>query len=132
MTRGKAAQSTVPNPATGYRGFGWAQHDAAGLVTDLIGGLIGRSAGGTLGDTFPDGNPPLDHEDGMVYGACKQLAAEDPLSNVYCVTNDQGFLSAHKQGELRGHSRVITPSTFLLLVRAARAQYGSPKQRLLP
>ncbi|XVV11070.1 hypothetical protein ACQP2X_40470 [Actinoplanes sp. CA-131856] len=92
IVRGKAEQRTEPDPLTGYRGLGWSRADAQTLVDELIYGVTDWSGGGSLGRCFPDGNPPLDHEDGMVYGACRQLAGEDPLAHVYCVTRDRGFL----------------------------------------
>jgi hypothetical protein len=122
--RGKAQQSITPDPDTGYAGLGWESRDAHGLVTDLIGGLIARSSGGTLGDTYPHGNPPLDHEDGMVSGACRQLVGDDPLCSVYCVTRDKGFLKAYSDGGLDENSRVINPVQLVGLVRGARARYG--------
>lgn len=125
----KAQQPVTRDPNTGYKGLGWTSQHAHGLVTDLIGGLIARSSGGTLGATYPDGNPPLDHEDGMVYGACKQLAGDDPLCKVYCVTRDTGFLKEYHEGRLSTHSRVLNPMQFVGLVRAGRAQYGMSRMR---
>lgn len=124
VVRGKAEQSLHPDQVTGYRGLGWSHEDAQTLVDELIYGLVDRSDGGTMGDQFPDGNPPLDHEDGKVYGACKALAWEDPLAQIYCVTRDRGFLQAYDNGSLSGHSRVMSPSTFVALVRASRTQYS--------
>lgn len=129
MVRGKTQQPTKLDATTGYRGLGWGREDANGLVTDLIDGLLERSVGGTLGDTFPDGNPPLDHEDGMVYGACKVLAGNDPLSTMYCVTRDNGFIAASKDGKLANHTKVLHPTIFLQLVRAARARHAMPMSR---
>ncbi|MEV4838196.1 hypothetical protein AB0K05_27035 [Nonomuraea sp. NPDC049486] len=129
MVRSKAQQPVLPDPQTGYRGLGWGRNDAQTLVTELIGGLTAQSLGGTLGDTSPDGNPPLDHEDGLVYGACKWLAGDDPLCAVYCVTRDKGFIAAHSNGSLNKHSYVLAPTRFLLLLRAARAQYAIQKTR---
>lgn len=123
IVRGKAAQSTRPDPFTGYRGLGWPAADAEGLLSDLVRGLIDDSGGGTVNTRYPDGNPPLDHEDGMVYGACRHLAGDDPLARVYCVTRDRGFLAAYEQKELTGHSAVLSPVRFVELVRAARRQY---------
>lgn len=71
VVRGKAQQSVDADPETGYRGLGWSGENAQKLVDELIYGIVERSDGGTLGDLFPDGNPPLDHEDGMIYGACR-------------------------------------------------------------
>lgn len=127
MVRGKAQQSATPDPVTGFRGLGWNREEANGLVTDLIGGLQAMSLGGTLGDTFPEGNPPLDHEDGMVYGACKKLAGDDLLSNVYCVTRDNGFLAAAAAGALGAHAKVLHPTKFVQLIRTARACYSMPR-----
>lgn len=127
IVRGKAQQPTDPSPRTGFRGLGWSREDAQTLVDDLIGGLLERSAGGTLGLGVPDGNPPLDHEDGMVYGACRSLAGDDPLCKAYCITRDREFLQASSEKLLRDHSRVLPPAKFVALVRAARAGYSMRK-----
>lgn len=124
ITLSKATQSTNLDIETGYRGLGWSIDDARSLVADLVYGVLHRSNGGTLGDHFPDGNPPLDYEDGMVYGACRRLSAIDPLARVYCVTRDRGFLKASKEGRLDCHSTVLSPSRFVSLIRAARSQYS--------
>lgn len=123
IVQGKSQQSVVPN-ASGYRGLGWSKSDAQALVDDLIYGIIDMSDGGSLDHHYPEGNPPLDHEDGMVYGACRVLAGEDPLAKVYCVTNDKGFLKAAKEQALGSYGHVLTPSLFVKLVRSARAQYS--------
>ncbi|WP_410658401.1 hypothetical protein [Amycolatopsis sp. lyj-112] len=123
IVRGKATHPIVADEA-GYSGLGWAEPEAQALIDEFIGNLIAQSNGGTLGDSFPDGNPPLDHEDGMVFGACRWLAGDDPLAEVYCVTSDKGFLKASKEGRLGSHTRVMTPSTFVRLIRAARTQYS--------
>ncbi len=124
IVRGKARQSATTDPRTGYRGLGWSNGHSQALVDDLIYGLVDRSGGGTLGDQFPDGNPPLDHEDGMVLGACRSLAGEDPLAQVYCVTRDRGFIEAYQRGSLGNHSRVLSPSAFVVLVRTARLHFS--------
>lgn len=124
IVRGKAAQSPLPDN-NGYSGLGWDPAHADSLVDDLIWKLAAYSNGGTLGDHYPDGNPPLDYEDGMVYGGCRRLAGDDPLARVYCVTRDRGFLQAGKDGRLGNHSTVLTPSAFVALVRAARARYST-------
>ena len=98
------------------------EDEADSLVECLIGGILKSSRGGSAGDPFPDSNPPLDHEDGKVYGICRWLAGEDPLAEVYCVTNDGGFLQAAKQRRLSGHTRVMPPATFVRLIRLGRAQ----------
>ncbi|MFC4951253.1 hypothetical protein [Pseudonocardia sp. GCM10023141] len=127
--RSKAKHPSIPDPRTGYRGLGWSQSDAQGLVDELIHGATERSDGGTLGNCIPDGNPPLDHEDGLVYGACRKLAGDDPLATVYCVTRDRDFLGARTAGSLSGHTKVITPSTFVGLIRAARASFSIERMR---
>lgn len=127
--RYKAQQSTTPDPGTGYRGLGWGEADAQTLIDDLIGTIIADSNGGTLGATVPDSNPPLDYEDGMVYGACRWLAGDDPLCNVYCVTRDRNFIKDRQEGRLSGHSRVLSPSAFVESVRKARTLYSVQRMR---
>lgn len=122
---GKAMQSTTPDPETGNRGLGWSRDDAETLTGVLISDLTGWSSGGTLGSShMPDGNPPLDHEDGMVYGACRRLAGDDPLARVYCVTRDRDFLKRYQEGELDAHSKVLTPAKLVAAMRTLRGKYA--------
>lgn len=129
LVRSKASQSITPDPLTGYRGLGWPDNDAESLGESLLKDLVETSGGGALGGHYPDSNPPLDHEDGMVYGACRSLSSDDLLSHVYCVTRDRGFLDAAKRGDLSNHTRVMTPSTFVALTRSARAAYSIKQMR---
>lgn len=115
----KAMESATPESDTGYRGLGWIEEHADTLYT-LIDDLTDRTGGGSLGDTMPDGNPPLDHEDGMVFGACRYLAGQDPLARSWCVTTDRGFLEAHREGRLGQHTTVLSPNRFVTLIRGAR------------
>ena len=124
IVRGKASQPASGDPTTAPRGLGWSKEAAQGLLDDLVYGLVEMSGGGSVGDLFPDGNPPLDHEDGMVFGACRHLAREDPLAHVYCVTRDRGFVEAYAAGKLSRHSHVLTPAKFVALTRAARLHYS--------
>lgn len=125
MVRNKAMHPTTEDPASGFRGLGWSQANAEDLVDDLVYGVVNASGGGTIGQTFPDGNPPLDHEDGLVYGACREVMRADALCRIYCVTNDQPFLADYRAGRLPGHAIVLAPAQFLGLVRAARAGAGA-------
>lgn len=127
---GKAMQSTTPDPVTGYRGLGWSREDAETLVSVLIEELTTWSNGGTLGAShMPDGTPPLDHEDGMVYGACRSLSGQDPLARVYCVTRDRSFIDDFRQGRLGDHTTVLPPAKLVMLMRAARATHAAGAMR---
>jgi hypothetical protein len=122
MVESKAMHPVVPPPGTTYRGLGWTGTDAAALVNDLVVDLGVRSNGGTLGATTGTcSTPPLDHEDGMVYGACRELAGDDPLARVYCATRDRAFVAAGRDGGLSGHTKVLQPAVMLELIRRARA-----------
>lgn len=125
LVRRKAQESRSGSKS----GLGWTAADAQTLVDDLIEGLLRRSNGGTLGANFPDGNPPLDHEDGMVFGACRQLSGNDPVAHVYCVTRDQSFLDCAREGRLSSHSRVLTPAALAAAMRAARNARSIGKMR---
>jgi len=114
---------------TAYSGLGWSSEAARRLVEDLILYLVKKTGGGILGGYFPDGNPPLDHEDGMVYGLCRALAREDPLAEVFCVTHDRGFLDAGRKGMCGQHSRVISPARLVLEGRRASTQAAIRRMR---
>lgn len=121
MVRNKATHPVTPDPETGFRGLGWSQEDAQNLVDDLVHGVASRSNGGTLGDSVrPDSNPPLDHEDGLVFGACRVMAGEDLLCRVLCVTRDGGFVQAFREGRLEDHTKVLTPPQAVAAMRHAR------------
>ncbi|WP_153040061.1 hypothetical protein [Actinoplanes sp. TFC3] len=120
MVRGKAVQSADRDPVSGECGLGWSKKSGQALVDDLIHGLADE-CGGTLGRTDTDGKPPLDHEDGLIYGACQTLTGIDGLARVYCVTRDREFLQFYSKGRLRKHSRVMSPATFVAYLRHASA-----------
>ena len=123
LVRRKAMAPAVPVAVSGSRrrGLGWSADDAQRLVDDLVYGLVERSNGGTVGEMpGTDGRPILDHDDGMVYGACRFLAGDDPLCNVYCITRDGQFLEAYRSGKLLRHSRVLTPAAMTALIRHAK------------
>jgi hypothetical protein len=132
LVRRKAMDPAVPVAVAGSRrrGLGWSADNAQSLVDDLVYGLVEMSNGGTLGDTpATDGRPILDHDDGMVYGACRFLAGQDPLCNVYCITRDNQFLEAYRSGELSRHSRVLTPAAMTELIRKARLKVSLRSMR---
>ena len=125
MVEYKAHEPTTPKPGSDLKGLGWSSADAVNLVEDLVMPLVRATRGELLTTGRPEGNPPLDHEDGLVFGLCRYLSDHDPLSQVYCVTNDGGFLQAYKDGELGDHTIVLTPARFLTLVRAARGHINA-------
>lgn len=129
MVHAKAQHPIQPAPGSDHRGLGWTRADAGSLLKRLVWDTVDRSNGQCVPSYTPDGHPPLDHEDGMVYGACKYIAGDDPLATVYCVTHDGGFLTAAKEGRLSGHTKVLPPWKFVALVRAARASVGLRRMR---
>lgn len=70
--------------------------------------------------------PPLDHEDGTVYAACRHLEGQNPLDQVFCVTRDKGFLRAYAEERLSGTVRVVTPAAMLQAIRGARLRVVPP------
>ncbi|MQY27513.1 Panacea domain-containing protein [Nocardia aurantia] len=62
--------------------LGLRRRDADSLLTDMVADLLDSSNGQVVENIYPDGNPQLDHEDGMVFGACRVLAGDDPLARV--------------------------------------------------
>lgn len=129
LVHSKAQHPVVPAVGSDHKGLGWTRGHADALLEEFVWEVGNRSSGGCVPTEVPDGSPPLDHEDGMVYGACKYLAGEDPLSTVYCVTRDKGFLDAAKAGRLSGHTKVVHPAKFVGLVRSARARLGAKRMR---
>lgn len=117
----KAQQSVDPDPRTGHRGLGWEDAEAQALVEDLVDWIAECSGGGYLADVIGAvDNPPLDHEDGTVYGACRHLEGQNPLDQVYCVTRDKDFLTCFAKGKLTGTVQVVTPAAMLLRILQVR------------
>ena len=112
--------STEPD-ARGHCGLGWRQADATAFVEDIMLHRMRLTGGTHVGDPFAEDAPPLDHEDGKVFGICREVTRRDPTITCYCVTNDQKTFIVHaRKGALGSHTKVLTPSQFLALVRAAR------------
>lgn len=122
----KATQSATSTDSD-TRGLGWSERDAHSLVEDLIDHVVDQTFGTRVSNLIPDGNPPLDHEDGMVFGACRHLAGLDPLAHVYCITRDRDFRQSFLDKRLTSHSRVLNPAEFVALTRHARARLASPR-----
>ncbi|MFI5934889.1 hypothetical protein [Actinoplanes sp. NPDC051494] len=76
MVQGVAGRPLPSGKAMGDSGLGWQAESAEDLIEDLILDLVDRTHGGVVDRNYPDGNPPLDHEDGMVFGACRALAGQ--------------------------------------------------------
>lgn len=97
------------------RGLGWTPEDAEGLVQDLIWGLVDRSGGGLCEmPRIPYGNPPLSHEDGMVYRTAAD-SGDEPCDR-FCITNDRLF----READLPGPITVLYPAQWVELVRSSR------------
>lgn len=116
LVRHKACQSDDDALYPEDRGLGWSEEHGQALVDLLIWASVETTAGDTVGHVFPYGDPPLSHEDGLVYGACKEALDQDLLCERYCVTNDRDFLG----GDLPGHVRVLRPAQFGRLLRTVR------------
>lgn len=112
--------STKPD-SLGRYGLGWRQADATAFVEDIMLHRMRLTGGTHVGDPSAEAAPPLDHEDGKVFGICREVTRRDPTITCYCVTNDQRtFIKHARQGSLGKHTKVITPSQFVALVQAAR------------
>lgn len=129
MVRNKAMHPTTIDPATGFRGLGWSRAHAEALVSDLVYEIVDSSGGSSIGQNVPDGEPPLDHEDGLVFGACREIVRQDALCKSYCVTNDKQFLRDYRDGNLSNHTKVLAPAQFLALVRAARSRIAAQNMK---
>lgn len=125
LVRHKACQPDDDALYPEDRGLGWSEEQGQGLVDDLVWGAVETTAGDTVGCAYPYGDPPLSHEDGLVYGACKEAFDQDLLCERYCVTNDRDFL----RQELPGHVRVLRPAQFVRLLRAARTSISVNRMR---
>jgi hypothetical protein len=104
------------------RGLGWTADDAAGLLDDLVWGIVyDKSGGGTCKNVeIPYGSPPLSHEDGIVYRTAEQCGGEQTVR--YCITNDRAFRTAALPGDIN----VMYPHEWIALVRKSRFAASAP------
>lgn len=112
-------------------GLGLTTRASACFVDALItkvqvdsGGICYSSSSHSVSD-----NPPLDYEDGRVYGLCTKLAGLYPLSKVWCVTLDKDFIAESAGLSRAGEVHVVTPSQFMAAVRAKAFSALPPRLR---
>jgi hypothetical protein len=109
----KARQSSTAKVAEDH-GLGWGPEAANALVDDLSGDLTGPNSVGEI--VIPYGNPPLSHEDGLVYATARDAGLDGLYYERYCVTRDREFLAA----DLPGDITVLHPWQWVDLVRTRR------------
>lgn len=121
----------LPENAGPRSGLGLTPPASAYLVDALItkvqvdsGGSCYSSSSHSVSD-----NPPLDYEDGRVYGLCAKLAGSYPLSEIWCVTLDKDFVAESAGLSRAGEVHVVTPSQFMAAVRARAFSALPPRLR---
>lgn len=97
------------------RGLGLSQVIADSITDEFIPALVATTAGALwrAGTHTSDKNPPLDHEDGMVYGLCRHLSGLDAFSTVWCITFDRGFREQAANFERAKFIIVVEPREFI-------------------
>lgn len=106
------------------RGLGFSEEQADEVEDYLIRGLVDRTGGEWVVEQQAHYSPPLDHEDGHVYGTCRYVEGNDPLAEVICVTNDRTFIEHFLQRRLDDRISVLSPASFIARVRRERAYEG--------
>lgn len=104
-----------------------ATPEYADLIEQLIVDLVDTTNGTWAHAMFPVGNPPLDHEDGNVYAACRYIEDKNPHDQVYCVTSDKDFLKFGRSPSRPGMVRVISPRMLVAAMRAADMRAMRPR-----
>ncbi|MFJ2619923.1 hypothetical protein [Glutamicibacter sp. NPDC087344] len=99
-------------------GFGIDDKTADDIICDLIDRIVERSNGQSLGRIIiPRNNPPLSHEDGLVYVTGRQAYAADATCDRIVVTRDNHFITSCSAG----YPKVLHPAHFVIMVRRLRA-----------
>lgn len=96
------------------RGLG-LDRDTAQRIAALVEGLSKDSFRRVIepNEQVAEKTPPLDHEDGMVYGLCRLLSGMDSRFHVWCVTFDREFID-HARTFDRSHCiSVVLPGEFV-------------------
>lgn len=96
------------------RGLGLSRNTAHAIAA-LVEGLSKDSFGRVIepNEQIAEKTPPLDHEDGMVYGLCRLLSGMDSRFHVWCVTFDHDFIDHAKTFERAHCIRVVPPGEFV-------------------
>ncbi|WP_395640962.1 hypothetical protein [Pseudolysinimonas sp.] len=112
-----ASKAAMPVDAADERdrGLGWSAANAQALVDDLVGEVVYRSYGSSIGEVpIAFGTPPLSHEDGCVYATARDAGYDDAWYERHCITRDGGFLRANLTGLIDRSD----PSTWVMKHRA--------------
>lgn len=101
-------------------GLGLTRADSRGLVSATIQGPVDATGGFILENSLhsAEKTPPLDHEDGMVFGACKWLASCFPLDTIWCLTYDKNFIADAKKFSESSYINVCYPSEYVTFHRS--------------
>jgi len=113
LVRAKAEQSSTAAIAED-RGLGWS-HEQSVRLLDLVYETVESSGGDQINVRIPYGNPPLSHEDGLVYATARD-AEPDMFVHRYCLTHDNHFRKASLPGDIT----MLYPHEFVSFVQRAR------------
>ncbi|MBT1166521.1 hypothetical protein [Bifidobacterium simiarum] len=94
---------------------GWDDESAESFMERFFDDLVDVMITGFVGEEHV---PPLDHEDGVVFGTCHEISNRPGIVRTILVTRDRQFVE-----EFRGkvsHTVVLHPVAFMKLCNAAR------------
>lgn len=110
----KAQLPDLPHLPDEQRGLGLDTKQVDDLEHNLIRKLVAQSTGALIPEAeySVEQSPPLDHEDGRVYGLCKFLATHVHSGAIYLVTQDAKFVAASRRFPA-SNIQVVPPQQFL-------------------
>ncbi len=111
----------VHEKAIDIAGAAWTHANAIDFHDELVNTLVfDMTRGGSVGRVLqPLNNPPLDFEDGRVMRTAVS-AGDMPESPRYCITRDQQFREACREGQLEPSVQVLYPHEWIIALRRAR------------
>ena len=98
------------------------------VVTEILDNFLiflTRETGGRVvafSEQTADKTPPLDFEDGMVFGLCNRLRGEDARNLVWCLTFDKRFVEDAKTFGDSSNIRVCPPKHFVSFINSQTTQ----------
>lgn len=106
------------------QGLGLGEAVVAEILDDFLIFLTNETGGRvvTFSEQTADKTPPLDFEDGMVFGLCNRLRGEDARNFIWCLTFDKRFIEDAKTFGDSSNIRVCPPEHFVSFIKSQTTQ----------
>ncbi|OZG65652.1 hypothetical protein [Bifidobacterium eulemuris] len=94
---------------------GWPERKTDLFLSEFHDELVDIVLTGFVGEEHV---PPLDHEDGVVFGTCHEISNREGIMQTILVTRDRQFIES--MSSIPSHTTVLHPLGFMKMCEAAR------------